>query len=203
MISKQLRLSNLSSKQEPVTKRRIFAFNPSLPVCAFQQENCHSRLLLSPVLLPFNRNQAPQWAAATAEVFPLAQLETDHIIFTKAPSRCEQQFEIPIYRACTEWTESEGAKQKKKPNPELKPLHHYSALQKEPDLESPTLSSCAFTSKSRAVILCAGSLGCLGNPRASPVCQRNSTRQHQHWERHHFQSHGFTFLASHKSRKDF
>lgn len=32
VISKQLRLSNLSSKQEPATKRRIFTFNPSLPV---------------------------------------------------------------------------------------------------------------------------------------------------------------------------
>lgn len=59
---KQLRLSNWSSKQEPVTKRKIFSFNPPLPVLLFnfQYENCHSMLLLSPVLLPFNANQRQQ-----------------------------------------------------------------------------------------------------------------------------------------------
>lgn len=62
VISERLRLSNLSSKQEPVTKRKIFSFNPPLPVLlfTFQYENCHGMLFLSPVLLPFNINEAAE-----------------------------------------------------------------------------------------------------------------------------------------------
>lgn len=62
VISKQLRLSNLSSKQEPVTKRKIFSFNPALPVLffTFQYENYYGMLFLSPVFLPFNVNEAAE-----------------------------------------------------------------------------------------------------------------------------------------------
>lgn len=104
VISKRLRLSNLSSKQKLGTRRMIFSFNPSLPALlfTFPYESCRSMLFLSPVLLPVHINQAAEQAGARPrEVFPWIPWGYRRQITLpsqKVPSAWKQPFEIPITR---------------------------------------------------------------------------------------------------------